>query len=402
MRAREAKPVTVEQLNDVLGRLVSERERLRTSGAATHELEVNRLAIGRTQRDLADRLIARHTNGDARPTPKARRRRARMEENRRASGLTAVVLVGGKGTRLRPLTETTPKPMLPLLGRPLLEYTFDQLRHAGVRRVVLASGYLPTQIEAYFGRNADGVALEYCVEPTPLGTAGGIRFAAEQLDETFLALNGDTLRDVDLRPLVRFHRKRGARATILLTRVADPSRYGLVDVDARGRVRGFREKPPPGEIETDLVNAGVYVLEPDVLDLVQPGKPVSIERDVFPLLAEEGSLYALPLDGYWLDVGTPESYLQAHFDLLARAAEMRVDAAASVAGGARVVPPAVVSPGASVGIGATIGPFAYVGEGASVGDYAVVERAVLLPNATLDARAAARSSIVAPAAVLAA
>ena len=184
--------------------------------------------------------------------------------------LTAVILVGGEGTRLRPLTNTTPKPMLPLLGRPLLEYTFDQLTAGGVDRVTLACGYLPTQIRAYFGDRLNGFALEYKVEPEPLGTGGGIRFASGA-DSTFLALNGDSLREVDIDALVSFHRERGALATILLTRVSDPSRYGLVRVASDGRVLGFVEKPGPDEIDTDLINAGLYVLEPEVMDLIPPG-----------------------------------------------------------------------------------------------------------------------------------
>ena len=163
--------------------------------------------------------------------------------------LPAVVLVGGEGTRLRPLTEKTPKPMLPLLGRPLLAYTFDHLRSGGVDQVVLACGYLPTQIEEYFGPRYDGLTLDYRVEPEPLGTGGAIRFGAEPFEETFLALNGDSLREADIGALVAFHRSTGAKATILLARVADPARYGLVRKDEQGRVTAFVEKPDPSQVE---------------------------------------------------------------------------------------------------------------------------------------------------------
>ncbi len=225
--------------------------------------------------------------------------------------LPAVILVGGKGTRLHPLTERTRKDMLPLVDRPLLAYTFDHLRRHGVERAILSCGYLPTQIQEYFGEEANGLALEYKVEARPLDTGGAIRFAAEGLGETFLAVNGDSLREADLARLIEFHRERGAAATILLAPVADPSGYGLVRLNGDGTVRNFLEKPRPEEIDTNLINAGVYVLEPEVLDLIPPGRPVSIEREVFPRLVEAGSLYGLALPGYWLDVGTPESYLQA-------------------------------------------------------------------------------------------
>ncbi len=307
--------------------------------------------------------------------------------------LTAVILVGGEGTRLRPLTNTTPKPMLPLLGRPLLEYTFDQLTAGGVDRVTLACGYLPTQIRAYFGDRLNGFALEYKVEPEPLGTGGGIRFASGA-DSTFLALNGDSLREVDIDALVSFHRERGALATILLTRVSDPSRYGLVRVASDGRVLGFVEKPGPDEIDTDLINAGLYVLEPEVMDLIPPGRSVSIERDVFPTLADRGQLYALALPGYWLDVGTHESYLQAHLDLVGRADRPVIDPRAYVSPDAEIVGPAVIDAGAWIAQGARVGPHAYVGCVAQLDAHAVVERAAVLPAAVVTAGQQVSEAIV--------
>ena len=206
--------------------------------------------------------------------------------------LTAVILVGGEGTRLRPLTKRTPKPMLPLVDRPLLAYTFEHLRRHGVERAVLSCGYLPTPIEEHFGARYGELALDYRVEPSPLGTGGGIRFGAGGLETTFVALNGDVLHGADLGAMLAFHRETGAAATILLVPVEDPSRYGLVRCGDDGRVRAFVEKPRPEEVDTNLINAGLYVLEPVVLDLVPPGRPVSIERDVFPQLVSDGLLYA--------------------------------------------------------------------------------------------------------------
>ncbi len=308
--------------------------------------------------------------------------------------LQAVILVGGEGTRLRPLTADTPKPMLPLAGRPLLAYTFDHLRRHGVHRAVLSCGYLPTQIEEHFGAETGGLALDYRVEPQPLGTGGAIRFGAEGITDTFLALNGDSLRAADLDALIAFHRERGARATILLTPVADPTRYGLVRLGENGLVSGFLEKPRPEEIDTDLINAGLYVLEPDVLDLIPSDKAVSIEREVFPRLVEEGSLYGLALPGYWLDVGTPESYLQAHRDVLERNVETEVgdalgadyvsiDPSAQVSPDARLVPPVLVGAGAAIAAGARVGSLAVVGAGARIGEGAVVEDAVVGEGATV-------------------
>ena len=319
--------------------------------------------------------------------------------------LTAVILVGGEGTRLRPLTQRTPKPMLPLVDRPLIEYTFEHLRRHGVTRVVLSCGYLPTQIQAHYGAATHGVELVYRVEESPLGTGGAIAFGAAGLDEAFLAVNGDSLRGADLGALIDFHREKGAKATILLTPVSDPSRFGLVRLDHDGRVTGFLEKPRPDEIDTDLINAGVYVLEPEVLALVPPGQMVSIERDVFPRLVKAGTCFGLALPGYWLDVGTPESYLQAHRDVLERNVPsevgdalgreyMTVHPSAQVSKDARLVPPVVVGPNAVIEAGVRVGSLAVIGSGAHVGEGSIVEHAVLQAGAELGSGCIVLGSIV--------
>ena len=319
--------------------------------------------------------------------------------------LPAVILVGGQGTRLRPLTERIRKDMLPLVDRPLLAYTFEHLRRYGVRRGIVSCGYLPDQIEGHFGSRYGDLELEYCVETEPLGTAGGIAFAARGLDSTFFALNGDSLREANLEALVGFHRKSGARATILLTPVADPTRYGLVRLAGDGRVSTFLEKPRAEEIDTDLINAGLYVLEPDVLELVPSGRTVSIERDVFPRLAGDGSVYGLALDGYWLDIGTPESYLQAHRDVLERSFPTEVgdalgadftlvDPSARVDPGARLVPPVYVGPEAVVEPGARAGSLAVLGAGVRLGAGAIVESSVLGAGATVGPHAVLLGSVV--------
>jgi mannose-1-phosphate guanylyltransferase len=302
--------------------------------------------------------------------------------------LPAVILVGGQGTRLRPLTDRTRKDMLPLVDRPLLAYTFEHLGRHGVERIRLACGYLPGQLQAHFGDDYERLRIEYSVEDEPLGSGGGIAFAAHGLDEPFFALNGDSLREADLGEMVAFHRSTGAKATILLTPVADPSRYGLVRTAADGRVETFLEKPRPEEIDTDLINAGLYVLEPEVLDLVPAGRPVSIEREVFPQLAAEGSVFGIALPGYWLDVGTPESYLQAHRDVLERIFSTEVgeslgpdftlvDDTAEVHPDAKLVPPVYVGPGAVVEARARLGSLAVLGAGARLAEDGVVENAVV-------------------------
>ena len=319
--------------------------------------------------------------------------------------LPAVILVGGQGTRLRPLTDRTRKDMLPLVDRPLLAYTFEHLARHGVERSIVSCGYLPHQIGSHFGGLYAGMELEYAVETQPLGTGGAIGFAARELEGSFFALNGDSLREADLGELVGFHRSTGAKATILLTPVADPSRYGLVRVAGDGRVESFLEKPRPEEIDTDLINAGLYVLEPEVLDLVPEGRAVSIEREVFPRLAEEGAVYGVALPGYWLDVGTPESYLQAHRDVLERSFQTAVgdllgtdftlvDPSADVHPKARLVPPVYVGPGAVVEEGARVGSLAVLGEGSRLGAGGAIESAVVGAKVTIGAGAVILGSIV--------
>jgi mannose-1-phosphate guanylyltransferase len=325
-------------------------------------------------------------------------RAAKSVQKRRMSPvrpLPAVVLVGGEGTRLRPLTDETPKAMLPLLGRPVLEYALDHLRASGVTHAVLACAYSAELIRAHFGDAVDGMTLEYRIEPAALGTGGAIRFAAEGTDQTFLAVNGDSITDADLRRLVEFHGSRKAKATILLTHVSDPTGFGLVRVDHGGRVRAFIEKPP-GVVGTELINAGVYVLEPDVLELIPSGRTVSIESDVFPILSTEGALYALDLPGYWLDVGTRDRYLQAHFDLLHQNGRAHVDPSAQISSEAQLLAPVQIDAEARVESGACVGPGVYVGPGAQVGAGAIVSWSVVLPDATVAPGAQIARTIIAP------
>jgi mannose-1-phosphate guanylyltransferase len=228
----------------------------------------------------------------------------------------AVVLAGGEGTRLRPLTFSTPKQMLPVAGRPVIERVVEKLACHGVDEVVLSLGYRPDAfIAAYPDGGCAGVALTYVVEDTPLDTAGALAFAAREAgvgDGTFVAMNADVLTEIDVTALVEFHHLRGGAATIALTPVEDPSLFGVVPTDGRGRVEAFIEKPLSRPAPTNMINAGVYVLGPSFLDHVPAGRRVSVEREVFPALAEDGALYALGSDALWTDMGTPEKYLEAN------------------------------------------------------------------------------------------
>ena len=233
--------------------------------------------------------------------------------------MKAVVLVGGFGTRLRPLTLTTPKPMLPIGRVPMVERIIERLVAGGVDEVVLALGFRTEAFQdAYPDGQCAGARLVYATEPEPLDTAGAVAFAARYvgIDDTFVVVNGDILTDLDVAAIVAAHRSSGARATIHLTEVEDPSSFGVADLVGTRIVR-FVEKPAREDAPSNLINAGTYVLEPSVLDLIKPGVRVSIEREVFPLLASEGSLVAHSTDDYWLDTGRPEQYLQANTDLVA-------------------------------------------------------------------------------------
>lgn len=273
--------------------------------------------------------------------------------------MRAIVLVGGFGTRLRPLTLSAPKQMLPVGRMTMLERVVAKLGSHGVTEVVLSLGYQPDAFRDEFpdGQCA-GVALHYAVEPEPLDTAGAIRFAAESagVTERFLAVNGDVLSDLDVAELWAAHDAFGGEATIALTPVEDPSRYGVVPIDASGRVEAFIEKPAPGTAPSHWINAGTYVLEPSVLDRIPAGQRVSIERDTFPGIVADGALYALHSDAYWIDAGTPAAYLQAHLDLLDGVRgefEIGIDPAARVDPDAKVLR-STIGAGAVIAAGSEI------------------------------------------------
>jgi len=318
--------------------------------------------------------------------------------------MQAVILVGGEGTRLRPLTSTVPKPVVPLVDRPFIAFMLDWLCTHGIDDVIMSCGFLATSVRNVLGDgSAHGVRLRFVEEPDPRGTAGALKFASSMLDERFLMLNGDVLTDLDLTKQIAQHEQSGAKATLALVPVADPSAYGLVHLNDDRSVRDFVEKPSPDAIDTNLISAGAYVLEREILELVPADRNVSIEREVWPRLIGDG-LFGFPAESYWLDIGTPERYLQGTFDIIEGNVKtavgerlgsdwLAIDAGAQASG--RVIPPAVLERGVKVAAGAQVGSLVVLGEDVSIGAHATVERSVILKGAEIGEGATLRDCIVA-------
>jgi mannose-1-phosphate guanylyltransferase len=318
--------------------------------------------------------------------------------------MQAVILVGGEGKRLRPLTSTVPKPVVPLVDRPFISYMLEWLRQHGIDDVIMSCGFLATSVRNVLGNGSGlGIRLRFVEEPDPRGTAGALKYAESLLDERFLMLNGDVLTDIDLTAQMAQHADSGARATLALVPVADPSAYGLVHLEEDRSVRDFVEKPSSDAIDTNLISAGAYVLERDVLELVPADQNVSIEREVWPQLVGNG-LFGFPSESYWLDIGTPERYLQGTFDIIEGNVEtavrerlgsdwLAIDDCAEVNG--RVIPPAVLERGVRVAEGAHVGSLAVLGGGVTVGAGSVVERSVILNGTQIGEGCTLRDCIVA-------
>jgi len=273
--------------------------------------------------------------------------------------MQALILAGGKGTRLRPLTMHTPKPIVPIANQPFLLYQLDLLRRADVRDVILSLSYQPQKIEDKIGDGTDhNVRVSYTVEASPLGTAGAYRHAAALIKETTVVFNGDVLTDIDMNEVIRFHREREAAATIVLTPVPNPTAYGLVETEKDGRVRRFLEKPKPEEVTCDTINAGIYILEPRVLDYIPEGEPFMFEYGVFPQLLERGEpFFAHIWRGYWRDIGTVSSYLQANLDVMAGRVNLRpppAERGEKFDATAEVEAPSIVDPSCTLKAGAQI------------------------------------------------
>jgi mannose-1-phosphate guanylyltransferase len=334
--------------------------------------------------------------------------------------MQALILAGGEGTRLRPLTLTMPKPAIQLVDRPFLRFMIDWLATHGVDEVIVASGFGAEELRAALGDGGEGgPSIAYIAEEEPLGTGGPLRLAADEgaLEERFLVLNGDVLTDLDLGDLMRAHESSGAVATLALYPVDDPTAYGLVrraggperpgaaPEAPTGEVQEFLEKPDPDAIDTDEISAGAYVLERQVIDLIPPGRDVSIEREVFPRLVGRG-LYGHGLSGYWMDIGTPERYLQASWDILE--GRVKTEAGARLDGtgllveadgvdpGATIEAPALVETDVAAAAEASIGPRAVIARGSQLGEGAAVASSVLLPHAHIGAGATITQSILGP------
>ena len=300
--------------------------------------------------------------------------------------MQALVLAGGEGTRLRPLTLTTPKPVMPLAGRPFLSFMLDWLARHGVDEVLLSCGYMSDEVARVLGDLYHGMRVRYVIEDEPLGTAGPLRLAADEgvLEGRVLVLNGDCLTDLDLTAMIRRHEEAGAVGTLALAAVDDTSSYGVVPTTEDGAVEEFLEKQP-GPAPTNRINAGGYVLEPEVIDLIPAGRAVSIEREIFPQLVGNG-LYGFPFDDYWIDIGTPERYLDATYDLLAGRVESELPP--------RDETDSLVYEGC-ITSGARIGPLSVLGRHCWVGDRSIVERAVLHDNVFVGQRCRVTEAVVA-------
>jgi mannose-1-phosphate guanylyltransferase len=300
--------------------------------------------------------------------------------------MQALILAGGKGTRLRPLTVYTPKPVVPLMNRPFLTYQLAILAKGSVSDVTLSLNYQPNKIEEVIGDGRElGAQVRYVTEPSPMGTAGAFRFAADSDAGTTVVFNGDILTDIDISDLLELHRSRGFAATIALARVKDPSRYGLVETDDEGNVIRFREKPGADEIrdlKLDTINAGIYVLEPSVLELIPEGKNSSFEYDVFPAILEKGMKFGAYIlnDTYWRDIGNPQSYLEAHLDILD--------------GRVRGLPPAARPVDADIATAAVVDSRSVIGDGCVIKPGARVANSVLGPGVHIDEKAQVTDSVI--------
>jgi len=304
--------------------------------------------------------------------------------------MKAVVMAGGEGTRLRPLTSMRPKPMVPIVNQPLMEHILGLVKHHGITEVVATLAFMPQVIEDYFGDGDEwGMDISYAIEETPLGTAGSVKNAADALTETFLVISGDALTDINLTEVIEFHRAKGAAVTIALKRVPDPLEFGVVITDEEGRIERFLEKPSWGQVFSDTINTGIYVMDPSVLDFIPEGQAFDFSSDLFPLLMAEGfPLYGCVVDGYWADVGSLEGYRKVHEDILDGKAMIYIPGARRkddvwVGPGATVDPSAEISPKVVIGAnttvraGARIGPYSVIGDNCLVGQDAQTERSIV-------------------------
>lgn len=317
--------------------------------------------------------------------------------------MQAIVLVGGEGTRLRPLTYGTPKPMVPIVNVPFLARTMERLYAADIRDVILAAGYMPQAIVDYFGDGSRlGMKVTYAIEETPLGTAGALKNVEEHITGPFFVLNGDILTSLDLPAMRQYHQQKGGIGTLHLIHVDDPSPFGCVVHDASGKVSAFIEKPPKGEEPTNEINAGTYLLEREILNYIPAGRKVSIEHETFPQVIAAGkALYGYTTDDYWLDLGRPEQYLAAHRDVLSGMMPLLVEFGISgegkevLQGHPGVVPPVHAAGDVVVDASARVGPNVVLGQSCSIGADAVIRESVLWDRVSVGSGAVIEQAILA-------
>lgn len=306
--------------------------------------------------------------------------------------MKALFLAGGMGTRLRPLTNHLPKPMVPIMGIPLLERNIHELKNCGVTEIVVSTCYQAGCIEQHFGSDHPGGMKIHCIcEEKPLGTGGAIKNCQKYFDETFFVFNSDVLCNIDLRSLANFHRKKRSDVTIAAIEVKNPSDYGVIEYSSDETIVSFTEKPKPGEEKSHFINAGIYVFEPHVLDLIPSGKPVSIERDTFPLLLKNGfKMSVYRGDGYWIDIGTPQKYMQAHHDIFEGTCavaenDFRSDKIFGISNAdldptAKIIGPVWFGKNVRIGANAVIGPDVVIGDGFQAGRDCEIHNSVIWNN----------------------
>ncbi len=316
-------------------------------------------------------------------------------------------MAGGEGTRLRPLTSNQPKPMLPMANRPMMEHVVRLLRQHGITDIVVTVAFMASAVRNYFGDGSElDVRMVYATEETPLGTAGSVRNAMEELDDRFLVISGDVLTDLDLPSVVDFHESKSALATLALHRVPNPLEFGIVIAREDGSIDRFLEKPTWGQVFSDTINTGVYVLEPEIFDFIPEGRPVDFSSEVFPAVLESGRpLYGYVAEGYWEDVGTTEAYLRAHQDILDSRVQVEIEGfplrpgvwlgrGATVDPSAVVDGPAVIGDNCSVGAGVVLGEYTVLGSNVRVADGAEIRRSVILSNGYLGAGSRVEGAVV--------
>ncbi|MGD0355319.1 MAG: NDP-sugar synthase [Dehalococcoidia bacterium] len=319
--------------------------------------------------------------------------------------MKAIILVGGEGTRLRPLTYTVVKSMVPVVNKPFIEHVILRLAEHGINEIVLAMGYKPDSIFEYFRNNSEpNIKLSYSLEEKPLGTAGAVKRAGSQVKETFFVLNGDVYTDIDYTDMLNFHRNNKAKATIALTRVEDPTKFGVVETDQNGRVQRFIEKPSWDKVTSHWINAGIYILEPDVLNYIPEGEFYMFERAVFPEMLEKGEpVYAYASDAYWIDMGTPEKYHQLNCNILGgncvsplhSGDKIVIDSSSKVHPTARITPPVIIGGGCVIEEGVELKGPVVLGKGCLIKKGAVIENSLLWDNVTVGENAFIINSILA-------